>query len=84
MYAFLTHDFRLAFVAANNSLSTPRTYTLAGMWGGQAGSLLLWTWLLGLVAVLSVGRFHPAVADLQPYATAVRSPCPTRSRWRRC
>lgn len=70
VFAFLTHDFRLAFVAANNSLSTPRTYTLAGMWGGQAGSLLLWTWLLSVVAVLSVGRSRPAVADLQPYATA--------------
>ncbi|MDR5695532.1 MAG: heme lyase CcmF/NrfE family subunit [Armatimonadota bacterium] len=46
--AFLTHDFSIAYVARNHSRSTPPLYTLTGLWGGQAGSLLVWTWLLSL------------------------------------
>lgn len=69
--AFFRHDFRLAFVAATTSRDSPTAFTLAGLWGGQAGSLLLWTWILSLLAVPAVGRAQPAVAPLQPYALAV-------------
>lgn len=69
--ALFRHDFRLAFVAANTSRDSPAVYVLAALWGGQAGSLLLWTWILSLCAMLAVGRTRPAVAALQPYALAV-------------
>jgi cytochrome c-type biogenesis protein CcmF len=51
-WAFFAHDFSIAYVARNNSRSTPPLYTLTGLWGGQAGSLLFWTWLLALYSAL--------------------------------
>ncbi len=70
-YALYSHDFRLAFVADNNSRETPTFYTLVGLWGGQAGSLLFWTWLLSLYTVSAVGHRRPALEELQPAALSV-------------
>jgi cytochrome c-type biogenesis protein CcmF len=42
IYAFLSHDFRLAYVSAYSDRATPTLYLLAGLWGGQDGSLLFW------------------------------------------
>lgn len=55
-WAFFAHDFSIAYVARNNSRSTPPLYTLTGLWGGQAGSLLFWSWLLALYSALFAFR----------------------------
>jgi len=44
--AFATGDFRLSYVAAHSALSMATPYRLAALWGGQAGSLLLWLFIL--------------------------------------
>ena len=44
--AFATYDFQLAYVAAHSARSMALPYRLAALWGGQAGSLLLWLWML--------------------------------------
>jgi cytochrome c-type biogenesis protein CcmF len=44
--AFATGDFRLAYVAAHSARSMDTAYRLAALWGGQAGSLLLWLFML--------------------------------------
>ncbi|MCU0961355.1 MAG: cytochrome c biogenesis protein CcsA [Pirellulaceae bacterium] len=49
--ALLTQDFRFAYVAEYASGELPWHYALSALWVGQAGSLLLWTWLSGLVAL---------------------------------
>ena len=36
-HALLTHDFSLAYVAANNSRSTPWLYSFTGLWSALAG-----------------------------------------------
>jgi cytochrome c-type biogenesis protein CcmF len=46
VYAFLTDDFRFAYVAEQSNRAMPMIYKFAAWWGGQAGSLLFWTWLL--------------------------------------
>ena len=54
-YSLATNDFSLAYVAQNSARTMPLHYRLGALWGGQAGSLLLWGWLLtvyGAVAVL--------------------------------
>jgi cytochrome c-type biogenesis protein CcmF len=49
--ALVSNDFRFDYVAQYSSLSLPWYYFLSALWVGQAGSMLLWTWLLGLVAL---------------------------------
>jgi cytochrome c-type biogenesis protein CcmF len=45
-YAFATFDFQLSYVAAHSARSMEIQYRLAALWGGQAGSLLLWLFML--------------------------------------
>jgi cytochrome c-type biogenesis protein CcmF len=44
--AFANNDFHLAYVAGHSSRAMALPYRLAALWGGQAGSLLLWLWML--------------------------------------
>ncbi len=50
--ALLAKDFQYEYVADYTSKWLPWHYSLAALWAGQAGSLLLWTWLLCLVTLL--------------------------------
>ncbi|WP_341325572.1 heme lyase CcmF/NrfE family subunit [Methylotuvimicrobium sp. KM2] len=56
-YAFLTHDFSVAYVANNSNTHLPVLYLVSGVWGAHEGSLLLWALSLtvwtGLVALFS-------------------------------
>ncbi|HLI73424.1 MAG TPA: heme lyase CcmF/NrfE family subunit [Acidimicrobiales bacterium] len=70
--AFLTHDFSVAYVAANNSRSTPLLYTVTGMWSALAGSILLWGLILAGYIAAMVWRFRRHAADpLVAWATLV-------------
>ena len=66
--ALLTHDFSYAYVASYSSRSLTGPYALAALWGGMEGSLLFWTFLLSVFAVISTitarnkGMAHPVVA----------------------
>jgi cytochrome c-type biogenesis protein CcmF len=54
--ALLTDDFSLAYVASYSALAQPTLYKFAALWGGQAGSLLVWLLLLtGCAAVAVAG-----------------------------
>jgi cytochrome c-type biogenesis protein CcmF len=69
-YAFLSHDFRLRYVAHYSDRSMSTAYLLTALWGGQDGSLLWWLFLLsGYIGtcVWSLGKKH---LDLQPYVIA--------------
>lgn len=71
LYALVTRDFSLAYVAGYSSRALPLAYTLSVFWAGQAGSLLFWAWLLATFAGISVllyWRHHP---DLMPYVIGV-------------
>jgi len=68
--AFATLDFQLAYVAGHAARAMDLEYRIAALWGGQAGSLLLWLWLLTLYssgAVLVNRRSHPG---LMPWVSA--------------
>jgi len=67
----LSSDFSLEYVASYSSTTLPTAYKFTALWGGQQGSLLLWTWLLTIftsVAAFQNRRRNPALA---PYAMAV-------------
>ena len=54
IYALVSADFSVRYVAFNTTLATPIYYRVTGLWGALEGSLLLWEWILiifsGLVA----------------------------------
>src|SRR2546430_2817995 len=52
--ALLTHDFSLAYVAEHTDLATPMALVAAGFYGGQEGSLLYWTLILGVLGSASL------------------------------
>ena len=56
-YALGASDFRFVYVAEHTSRELPLFFKLSAFWGGQAGSLLLWSWLLALFT-LAVIFFH--------------------------
>ncbi len=69
-YAFVSHDFRIRYVAHYSDRSMATLYLLTALWGGQDGSLLWWLFLLSLyigVCVWSLGLKHLV---LQPYILA--------------
>ena len=69
-YAFATGQFELAFVAKHSARSMSLPFRLAALWGGQAGSLLLWLWILTAYAFACV-RFHrKSHRNLMPWVIA--------------
>jgi cytochrome c-type biogenesis protein CcmF len=62
MYAFITNDFSVQYVASNSNSALPVYYRIAGTWGGHEGSLLLWMEMMGLwtFAVALLSRRMPA------------------------
>jgi cytochrome c-type biogenesis protein CcmF len=71
VYALMTSDFRYAYVAAHSNRELPNLYKFASWWGGQEGSLLLWTFLLATysaVVVFTNRRKHRA---MMPYVVSI-------------
>ncbi|NCB37115.1 MAG: heme lyase NrfEFG subunit NrfE, partial [Clostridia bacterium] len=46
MYAFISNDFTVAYVAANANTQLPIIYRMAAVWGAHEGSMLLWVLLM--------------------------------------
>lgn len=68
---FLTNDFRLDYVYHYSSTTQPIPYKLGALWGGQAGSLLLWTTMLTVMGAAMVITNRNKNRVLMPWATAV-------------
>jgi len=54
-WALYHRDFSFACVAQYSSKLLPWHYSLSALWVGQAGSLLLWAWFMGVLALLFRG-----------------------------
>ena len=69
--AFLRTDLSVDLVAQHSSETTPLLYKLTALWGSQAGSLLLWAFVLSAAsaAVLRITRNRHR--EVVPWATAV-------------
>jgi len=53
-WGLLGDRFDLAYVAQNSSREQPWPFKVVALWGGQAGSLLLWAFILGGFSALAV------------------------------
>src|SRR3954463_321490 len=65
-YAFVTHDFRIKYVAHYSDRSMETLYLLTSLWGGQDGSLLWWLFLLSLYTGACVRWLKGRYRELQP------------------
>jgi cytochrome c-type biogenesis protein CcmF len=69
--AFASFDFQLRYVAANSARDMALHYRLAALWGGQAGSLLLWLWLLAAYGCACLWTQRHQNRALMPWVSAV-------------
>ncbi|MGI9042850.1 MAG: heme lyase CcmF/NrfE family subunit [Gemmatimonadaceae bacterium] len=69
VYALVTHDFSVSYVAAVGSRSTPLLFTIISLWGALEGSILFWAWVLAMYAAAVVWLHSRKPGNLVPYAT---------------
>ena len=69
-YAFLAFDFSVRYVATNTNLGTPFYYRITGVWGALEGSIILWSWMLGLYTLIVILRHRDSARELYPWALA--------------
>ena len=69
-YLLVTHDFGVSFVVGNSSIAQPWYFDLAGLYGGQAGSLLLWATGLGVFSAVAVYLNRDNMPQVMPYTMA--------------
>ena len=70
VYALMTHDFRLSYVASHVNTAMPTLYKFTAWWGGQEGSLLLWSWILSCYSALVVWQNRKKFREMMPWVTA--------------
>jgi cytochrome c-type biogenesis protein CcmF len=71
VYALLTHDFQIEYVASYTSRDLSLPYLLSALWAGNDGSLLFWAWLLSLFAAVVVLQKRDVGKILVPYASSI-------------
>jgi len=70
-WALATHDFSLAYVAKHSARTMALHYRLGALWGGQAGSLLLWGWMVALYGAMALWANRHSNRSLAPWVSAV-------------
>ena len=61
-------DFSVSYVAEYTNRALDLPYRLAAMWAGQGGSLLLWTWMSAILAVVITVQNRRKGWGVAPYA----------------
>ena len=67
--ALVRKDFSVEYVAQYTSSSLSTFYRVGAFWAGQAGSLLLWAWVLSLVGAGVIYQNRARNRDLMPWVT---------------
>ncbi|MDY6835667.1 MAG: cytochrome c-type biogenesis CcmF C-terminal domain-containing protein [Chloroflexota bacterium] len=73
MTALITHDFQINYVYSYTSTDMSPLYLISALWGGNAGSLLFWAWLLSVFGAILVLRNLKNQSDSSSYASVVLS-----------
>ncbi len=71
IYALMNGDFRLAYVVSHTNKAMPAIYKFTAWWGGQEGSLLLWSWLLASYSAVIVFSNRRKFRDMMPLVTSI-------------
>ncbi len=73
MYALVTTDFSIRYVAFNTTRATPIYYRITGLWGALEGSLLLWEWILIIFSGLVAWIYKDRHRELMPWVLMIFS-----------
>ena len=71
VYAFVTSDFSVRYVAENSSLSMPRAYTWVAFYAGNAGSMLYIAVIFSIMVVFAIAAIRKRLPYTAPYATGI-------------
>ena len=71
VYAFVTNDFSVRYVAENSNLAMPHAYTWVALYAGNAGSLLFLALVFSLLAILVVVSMKKRLPSVTPYSTGL-------------
>lgn len=71
IHALFTDDFRLAYVYSTSNRTLPEIYKFTAWWGGQAGSLLLWSWILSVWSAVAVWQNRRRLGRMMPSVVAI-------------
>ncbi len=69
VYLFVTGDFSIKYVYEYTSTDLPLFYKVAALWAGNAGSLLLWLWVLTIYA--AVVTYSNKIKELTSYVSSI-------------
>ncbi len=64
-------DYRIAYVASHSNKAMPTIYKFTAWWGGQEGSLLLWSWLLATYSAIATYTNRRKFRDMMPLVIAI-------------
>src|SRR5262249_8665315 len=70
IYAFVTHDFAIKYVADTSDTTMETWYKVTSFWGGLDGSLLLWVLVLALFSTVAIAVNHRRHRDMIGYGTS--------------
>lgn len=73
IYLLVAGDFSVEYVWRVSSLDMPTYLKVTALWGGQAGSLLFWNFLLSIFTAAAMARNWHKQKELMPYAIMVAS-----------
>lgn len=71
IYAFVTNDFSVKYVAENSNLAMPVNYTWVAFYAGNAGSLLFIALVFAILSVLTTFGLSRRLPFTAPYATGL-------------
>jgi len=71
IYALVSHDFSVKYVAMVGSRATPLFYTVISLWGALEGSILFWIFVLSSLSALVTYQNRKREGTLVPYTGAV-------------
>jgi cytochrome c-type biogenesis protein CcmF len=73
LYLFVSSNFNVDYVARYSNRELPLAYKIAGLWGGQQGSLLFWTWIISIFAAIVTFQNRNRRSDLVTVSLGVIS-----------
>src|SRR5256712_4959829 len=71
LYAFLTFDFSVRYVANTTNRGTPYYYRITALWGALEGSIVLWAWMLSLYTLIVVVQYRRRRPEFYPWVLSV-------------
>ena len=73
IYAFVTNDFSVKYVAENSNLAMPKAYAWVAFYSGNAGSLLYISVAFSIMAAIAIRIVNSKLPYTSPYALGVMS-----------